>query len=45
MSRPHYWITWAAVSRQLCCTCGLLWLRNAVSNRAARQACPGRVDE
>lgn len=43
--RAHHWENWAAVSRKLCCTCGLLWLKNEVSNRAARAPCRGRVDD
>jgi hypothetical protein len=43
VARGHHWIDWV-VSRKLCCTCGLLWLRNEVSNREARKPCRGRVD-
>jgi len=45
MSRSHQWVLWAAVSRKLCATCGLLWLRNVASNAAAGKPCKGRIDE
>jgi hypothetical protein len=42
---PHHWIVHPMLSRQLCCTCGLLWLRNEVSDRWAKRPCTGKVDQ
>jgi hypothetical protein len=42
--RAHHWVSFAAVARQLCVNCGLVWLRNAASNRAANAGCTGMED-
>lgn len=39
MKQPHAWVLVRYLSRQMCSHCGLLWLRNAVSDAAARASC------
>lgn len=39
MSQPHSWVHWPLVSRQRCKYCGLLWLRNALSDLWAKKPC------
>jgi hypothetical protein len=43
-ARTHHWCTWYWGYR-LCATCGLLWLRNEASCRAANAACRGHIDD
>lgn len=39
---PHHWVPrLKAFPFQFCAKCGLIWLKNEASQRAARKACKG----
>lgn len=45
MKNPHHWIPGLKAFRfTFCAKCGLVWLRNDASERAARGACKGEQE-
>ncbi len=43
-SKAHRWVPWR-FGYWRCRHCGLIWLKNAASDRAARRVCPDREDD